>query len=95
MGAASVSILRPWAATEARSAFKAAGRIGLPVALLHEALAGLTLGLHGRHGSLGLAAPIGVLDGAVYLRNPVVKVGDDMILTFQLGREGCVPRLDR
>ena len=34
-----------------------------------------------------LATPCGLIDGNVYLRNPLVKVGDDMPLHVDAGRE--------
>src|SRR6266853_1831798 len=76
MGAASVSICRPLAATLARSAFRAAQSTGFTVSLVHEARADPALGFHGRQGGVGLAALRRFLDRAVNLPKTPVEAGD-------------------
>ena len=61
IGAASVSILRPWAATDARSALRAANV--LASRFRSSTAAGLLLPFHCRHGNLRLAAPCRLLNG--------------------------------
>jgi hypothetical protein len=87
IGAASVSIWRPRAATEARSAFSAARGRGLSVSLLHERRAGSPLAFHRFDGGLGPAALCRLLDHGVYLAEAPVEVADLVDLDVDLGRD--------
>ncbi len=76
MGAAAVSILRPWAVTEARSAFRAARSTGLPVSLFDERRRAFFWASITERGGVGLAALGSFLDCHVDLAEAPVEIGD-------------------
>src|SRR5260221_9673137 len=95
MGAASVSMRRPLAATLARSACRAARDTGFAFALIHEASTRLALVVCQLHGGSRSALLGCLLNGRVDLGKPPVEVGNGVSLDVDLGSQRRVLRLDR
>jgi len=95
IGAASVSIRRPCAATEARSALRVARLDSLPRSCAHpRGSHGLALGFYGRQGGVGPAALGRFFDHLVDLVQTPVEIGDFAGRHLDPGPERGVLRLD-